>query len=186
MAVTKSGLVESVDFDGVTFELTQKPLGAWVVPAFGLALISAVCGPAGFVVFMGVILMMFTMSWYRPKVRLEVGTTRLRAAGWLGVLPVPSGAEMPVLGTHATYKAGAIVNDVQVWVLTLHGPDHAVVIPALQCTEAELAAVVDGIAGMQELARLEAGNWTGEVPGELEALRGRESEKVRGRESEKV
>ncbi|MCO4745766.1 MAG: hypothetical protein KC912_13315 [Proteobacteria bacterium] len=174
MSRSVSTLDEQTTLDGIELQLAQQPLAAWVFPAFGLSFASMfMLGPIGIPLFIVCFAILFGMGFVGPKAQLQIGTSRLRVKAWIGRLPVPKTIDLPVLGTTAEIRPGAVINEIQVWVLTLHNGDRRWVIPGLRCTRNELNEVEDRLLGMQELAQLAHGD--GAVPEQLMAVRGRES-----------
>ena len=172
----RKGLSESTDLDAVVLELAQIPVAAWVpvllVGMFGTMVLGAMLAPpvAG-LAFLGCLVVLLSMPWIKPKLRMEITPTEIRLSGWMGQLPVPRKAVLPVLGTTLTWTPGALVNGVQVWVLSLSHGEETLVAPSLRCTQAELDAVRDRLEGMRMLASALHGEGEEEVPEELAALR---------------
>ena len=168
-------------FDAVHLTLEQQPLAAWGLVLF----LGAVAGQVVAVglEWLGMILLLlvlafvpFTFMSRRAPVSLEVSPGGVAVRGWLGRLPLPRQARMPVRGLEVRWHFRLGVGDVRLWGLELLAPGRRVLVPLLRCTEQERAAIEAAIEGMALLSEAWHGGGEGEVPEALRALRAQEPE----------
>ena len=174
----QSSLEERPDFDHLDLEVDQMGLLPWgiaaalmVFPTWFLAVVWPLAMIVGLPLFLMTFVLLFAGTARPSKVRLSLGPDRLEVTGWVGRLPRPVETQLSTRTLTLDWKAGAVVNDIQIFSLRLTDGDQDLYLPGVRCTTSELEAIRDRLAGYRALGEARHGEGEEEVPPDLRSMR---------------
>ncbi len=171
----RPGLTERADLDAVELHLVHHPFRAWAIALVLLAIVGRTAATESALwqaFWVGLLVLAFGADWWErrhpPRATVRIAPAQVAVHGWTGRWPLPRRRTLPLLGATVGWRRQGRLRRTRLWRLWIARGDDVVVVPAVMCTEEELAGLRRRVAEMQDLAATRHGEGANEVP---EALR---------------